>query len=396
MKHYDVIVVGAGPAGGHVAHLLGSQGFDVGLFEEHNEIGRPIQCAGLVSLRVFDILGNKKGVLNEIKGAKVHSPSDQILDIHSNSPKACVIDRAEFDNSIVINAVDSGCDLHLGSKVKEVKRKNGKIHIQESKKGKKEDFTANLIVGCDGLGSIVARSFGFPKPKEVLSGFGAECIVNTDFDIEYVDIFVGNKIAPGFFAWLIPTGEGGARLGLCTAHDKKNTRHYFENLLTHKAVRSRLKDVKIETYITGAIPIGPTKNIVSDGVMLVGDSACQVKPLSGGGIYLGLLSGGYAANVAAGALEYEDVSEKSLRKYPQLVQADVGKELKRAFQLRKIYLGLKDKHIEEGFKILADKKVLSLIGKRGDIDYPSGLTKAVLKKAPRLMKFAGPVLKSLI
>jgi geranylgeranyl reductase family protein len=395
MKHYNVIVVGAGPSGGHVSTLLSKFGFEVGLFEEHREIGLPIQCAGLVSRRVFDILGEKKAVVNEIYGAKVHSPSGNTLFLSQDKPKACVIERSEFDSTLVSESVKSGTDLHIGSKVTDIKRKDKLIQIEVKQEGKRNQFSSDLIIGCDGVGSKVARFFGFPKPKEVLSGFGAECVTDSDLDCRYLDIFVGNKIAPGFFAWLIPT-KSGARLGLCTARDKKNTKVYFDNLMNFNQVKKRLGKIKIQQYITGAIPMGPSKQIVKDNVMLVGDCACQVKPLSGGGIYLGLLAGGYAAEVAKIALESEDMSEKTLKKYPKLVQNDVGKELKRANQLRKIYMNLKDAHIEEGFKILNNEKILSFIGRSGDIDYPSGLTKAVLQKAPRLMKFAGPVLKSLI
>ncbi len=395
MKSYDIIIVGAGPSGGHVASLLSKQGFDVGLFEEHHEIGRPVQCAGIVSNRIFEILGSKNGVINEIKGAKVHSPSNRTITIKGDKPRAWVIDRAEFDRVTVEGAVNSGCDLYLGSKVTNIKRKEGKILIEVRKSGTKSNFTGRLIIGSDGVGSAVARAFGFPRPKEVLSGFGAECLIENEIDSDYVDIFVGNKIAPGFFAWLIPTGSN-VRLGLCTSHHNKNTRHYFEKLLLHKEVKEKLGEVKIEHYVAGAIPLGPMKNITSEGVMLVGDAACQVKPLSGGGIYLGLLCGTHCAKVAAEALELNDLSQKRLRGYFKLVQDDVGKELKRAATLRKIYLGLKDEHLEEGIKILDDERILTLIGKKGDIDYPSGLTKAVLQKAPRLMKFAGPVLKSLI
>jgi geranylgeranyl reductase family protein len=395
MKHYDVIVVGAGPSGGYVSHLLSKSGFEVGLFEDHREIGRPIQCAGMVSNRVFDILGKKKAQINDIYGANVHSPSGKILKISQDKPKACVIDRSKFDGMLVEEAVDSGSYLHLGSKVIDAKRKDNKVQIEVKSDGLQLEFSCNLIIGCDGIGSKVARSFQFAKPKEVLSGFGAECISDFELDKSYVDIFVGNKTAPGFFAWLIPT-DSGARIGLCTARDKINTRSYFEKLLSSKIVKDRMGKIKIAHFISGAIPLGPKKEIVKDNVMLVGDSACQVKPLSGGGIYLGLLAGGHAAAVANKALESEDLCEKTLKKYPRLVQNDVGKEQRRAHQLRKIYLKLSDEHFEEGFKILDNEKVLSFIGRSGDIDYPSGLTKAVLQKAPRLMKFAGPVLKSLI
>lgn len=395
MKHYDVIVVGAGPSGGYVAKQLSKSGLNVGLFEEHREVGRPIQCAGLVSHRVFEILGKKKAVVNEIYGAYVHSPSGNTLTISQDKPKAYVVDRSKFDCMLVSEAVDSGSHLQLGSKVTEVKRKDKGIQISLKRDGKSEKYSSDLIIGCDGVGSKVARSFGFPKPKEVLSGFGVECLIDGKFDFRYLDIFVGNNVAPGFFAWLIPT-DSGARLGLCTAMDKKNTKSYFENLMNLPQVKNRLGNIKIQHYITGAIPMGPAKQIVKDNVMLIGDSACQVKPLSGGGIYLGLLAGEYAADVAKSALETENLSEKYLRQYPKSLQNDVGKELRRAYQLRKIYMELTDEHIEEGFKVLNNEKILSFIGKSGDIDYPSGLTKAVLKKAPSLMKFAGPVLKSLI
>jgi flavin-dependent dehydrogenase len=138
------------------------------------------------------------------------------------------------------------------------------------------------------------------------------------------------------------------------------------------------------------------KSICADRVMLAGDSAAHVKPLSGGGIYLGLLCGSHCAYVAAAALEEGNLSAKRLREYERLIKNDVGKELKKAYALRKIYLGLKDKHLEEGFDILSNEKIQSYIARSGDIDYPAGLTKTVLQKAPKLMKFAGPVLKSLI
>jgi geranylgeranyl reductase family protein len=395
MKHLDVTVVGAGPSGGYISSLLSKSGLKVGLFEEHNEIGRPVQCAGLVSLRVFDILGDRRAVLNEIHGAQVHSPSGKTLTISQEKPKACVIDRSEFDKSLVEDAVDSGTSLFLGSKVTSATRRGNKVQIQVKKEGEITEFSSRLIIGCDGIGSKVARSFGFPKPKEVLSGFGAECIPSSELDRSHLDIFIGNKIAPGFFAWLIPT-DSGARLGLCTARDKQNTRTYFENLMKFPQVKRRLGKIKIHHFISGAIPLGPSKEIVKDNVMLVGDSACQVKPLSGGGIYLGLLAAKHASRVALGAFESEDLSQRALLPYPKLVTGEVGKELRRARALRNIYLELKDEHFEEGFRVLDDEKILSYIAKKGDIDYPSGLTKSVLKKAPRLMKFAGPVLKSLI
>jgi geranylgeranyl reductase family protein len=395
MKQYDVIVVGAGPAGSYVAQVISKKGFQVALLEEHREIGRPVQCAGLVTHRVFDILGYKCGILNEVRGAKIHSPTDKTIFFQAEKPKACVIDREIFDKTIAQKAVASGVELKLGAKVISLKRDGPKIKIEAKSNGKKDIMKCSLLIGADGASSIVARNFGFPKPRSTLSGFGAECISDEIQDKYYVDILVGNNIAPGFFAWIIPTDKG-VRIGLCTSKGKQRPYHYFKKLISHSGVKERVGKIKIESYVTGTIPLGPLKRPYADSVMLVGDAAAHVKPLSGGGIYLGLLGGGHCADVAIEALKSNDVSMNALKGYGKLIQNDVGKELKRAYQLRKIYINLKDEHLEEGFEILSNEKLLSYIAKHGDIDYPSGLTKAVLKKAPRLMKFAGPVLKSLI
>ncbi|MEE9151339.1 MAG: NAD(P)/FAD-dependent oxidoreductase [Thermoplasmata archaeon] len=395
MKHYDVIVVGAGPVGGFVAGVISRHGYKVVLLEEHHEIGKPIQCAGLITPRVFEILGFKCGILNEVRGARVHSPSNKTLVLDAKKPKACVIDREIFDGEIAENAIDEGCELLLGTKVTGLKRHGGSIKVEVRDNRVIKEMECRLVIGSDGVGSIVARSLGFPKPNKFLSGFGAEYVGGKNTDKNFVDIFVGSKIAPGFFAWVIPT-DYGTRIGLCTSRGKNSPRQYFNDLLKNPGVKEVLGSPKIKSYIAGVIPLGPIKKIYSDGAMLVGDSAAQVKPLSGGGIYLGLLCGKHCADVATNALENDDVSERFLKEYRKLVKDDVGKELKRATQLRKIFVGLKDEHFEEGFEVLDDEKILSFIAEHGDIDYPSGLTKAVLKKAPRLMKFAGPVLKSLI
>jgi geranylgeranyl reductase family protein len=395
MKQFDVIVVGAGPAGSFVADSISKKGFKTALLEEHREIGKPVQCAGLVTHRVFDILGYKCALLNEVRGAKIHSPSDRTMFFQAEKSKASVIDRGIFDKTLGQRAVDSGAKLELGSKVTEVKRNESEIMVKVKSNGKRTEMKCSLLIGADGTGSVVARSFDFPKPKTILSGFGAECISDKAQVMDHVDIFVGNRIAPGFFAWIIPTDKG-VRIGLCTAKGKQRPYHYFKKLISQNQVKESVGEIKIDSYVTGTIPIGHLKKPFTDSVMLVGDAAAQVKPLSGGGIYLGLLCGNHCADVALEALEKEDVSEHRLKDYGKRIQHDVGKELRRANQLRKIYIKLEDEHLEEGFDILSDEKLLSYIAKHGDIDYPSGLTKAVLKKAPRLMKFAGPVLKSLI
>lgn len=394
MKTYDVVIIGAGPAGGHTARIIAEKGLDVLLLEEHDEIGKPVQCAGLVTPRVFDLLGFEAGIVNSVRGAELYSPAFRKLKIDAGRTKAYVIDRKELDQGIADRAVESNCQLILGAKFSDIQRKGDGMNVSFKSNNNTETVRSKLLIGADGARSNVAKKFGFPMVKEILKGYGSNDALASDLDPDFVKIFSGNDVAPGFFAWLIPAGDY-ARIGLCTSKDNTSPKHYFEKLLKNPEFRKIAGNIKCRSYIAGLIPISKIAKTYSDNVMLVGDAAAQVKPLSGGGVYTGLKGAIHCANVAVKALESEDFSEEVLKEYQKIWDEDLGKELKRAYFIRKIVRDLSDKQIEEGFEIFSDGKLLSLINKRGDIDYPTKLALPVLQKAPKLMKFTGPVLKSL-
>jgi flavin-dependent dehydrogenase len=128
--------------------------------------------------------------------------------------------------------------------------------------------------------------------------------------------------------------------------------------------------------------------------MLVGDAAGQVKPTSGGGIYIGLMCSKYCVETAMTALDSDDLSVKSLRRYQKRWQDELGKELKHGMRLHKVYMHLTDDQLEEGFYLLSEPGVLDIISNEGDIDYPSKVTKRLFKSVPQLLKFAKPYLRS--
>ncbi len=394
MKAYDVVVVGAGPAGGHTARIIAEKGFEILLLEEHDEIGKPVQCAGLVTPRVFDLLGFEAGSINTVRGAEIFSPSFKKLTIDAGRTKAHVINRKEFDQAIANRAVESNCQLILGAKFLDTQRNDNEMNVSFRLNNKIETVHSKLLIGADGARSNVASKLHFPMVKEVLKGYGSNDASASNINPDFVKIFSGNEIAPGFFAWLIPADDH-ARVGLCTSRGDKSPKHYFERLLKNPQFKKIAGDIKCRSYTAGIIPISKIAKAYKDNVMLVGDAAAQVKPLSGGGIYTGLKGAIHCANAALKALESEDFSEEVLKEYQNNWDEDLGKELKRAYLIRRIVRDLSDEQIEEGFEIFSDGKLLSLINKKGDIDYPTKLALPVLQKAPKLMKFTGPVLKSL-
>ena len=385
---YDAVVVGARPVGGSVAGIISKKGFNVLILEEHNDIGRPVQCAGLVTLRVFDFVDAKKTILNSIQGVNIYSPQGHKLIIDGKKTEAVVIDRAGFDKKIVMDAVNSGSEILLGSKVIDIKRKNG-IRIKFLKDGIVNEVECSLLIGADGANSVVSKVFNFPKPKEIISGFESE-MVDIDIDRKFVEIFVGNRVAPGFFSWII-SAEDTCMVGLCSA---SHPFYYFRKMFKNKVSEEILKNAKPISYIAGTIPFGVIDKTYDDNVMIAGDAACQVKPTSGGGIFTGLVGAKHCGNIAVKALEENDFSSKMLSEYQKLWYNEIGNELKNGLRLRKIFRNLSDSDFEKIFNILDDEEILDLISKYGDIDYPSRISKILFKK-PKMLKLIGPLVKAL-
>ena len=386
MNKYDVLIVGGGPIGGYVAGKIAEKKHSVAVFEKNKEIGMPMNCAGLITPRAFDFLDISKNevIKNEVKGANIHSPNDSILSIGDDRVRALVIDRTNFDQKIIKNSQKKGVEVFTGYKVKAVCKSKNYIEVETSKNQK---FKGKLLIGADGPLSLVRNQLNFPKPYEYLNGIGVE-VSNANLAPDMVEIFVGNNIAPGFFAWIIPLDREGtsARVGLCTIQNTENSpKFYFDALFKNKFSAPYLKDVKIEKNIGGLIPLGVLKKTYGSNVMLVGDAAAQVKPSSGGGIYSGLLCADRCANVAVDALTNNDFSRHFLKKYQKLWINDFGRELSIGMKFRSFYKRLSDKQFDKYIEFFQNPKVVDMINRNGDIDYPSKLLKPLLKKFPLIL-----------
>ncbi len=398
---YDVIIVGGGIAGIYTGRLLAEAGHNVLITEEHHEIGRPVQCAGLVTPRITTLIPelSKNCILNEVHGAKIYSPNGNELVIDAKETKALVLDRLIFDRELAVTAVHAGCDFAPGARVVAAKFCDEKINIELYKNGVTKKIKAKLLIGADGVQGRVAHWFGLKGPRVILSGFGAE-LIDVDVDPGFVEIYLGNSVAPNFFSWVIPkarntkNGSVPARVGLACKKKKSSAYHYYRQLFKHTILGPKLTNAKPIQYVAGGVPLGMVPKSYADNVLLVGDSAGQVKPTSGGGIYTSLVCAKYCTETAALALETGDLSAKMLRNYHRAWQNEFGKELKHGLRLFKVFMHLTDEQLEYGFKLLSDPEVLEIISREGDIDYPSKMTMALFKRVPQLLMFAKPYIRS--
>jgi digeranylgeranylglycerophospholipid reductase len=373
---WDVLVVGGGPAGCFAAEHIAKHGFKVLVLEENSVIGEPVQCAGLVSHRTIELTGCQKLILNSLKGANVYSPNGKSMKLAGSRSYAFAIDRALLDQELALRAQKSGVEVLLSARVTNLKRHGKGIVVEFRRGGSTLTAATKLLIGADGANSLVARWASLYQPREKIKMFAAEVKLQNPFP-EMVDIFLGSHIAPGWFGWIIPIDKKRARIG---------TGSSFINISGRKSVKKflnvyskRFYGMEIIRETGGLVPIGTIQNHASN-VMLVGDAACQTKPISGGGLYPGLMGAIICSQVAVKALMAENFSREFLSGYQLQWNQKMHSELEKALNYREMFVNLSDFQLSLLIKILNTNYWRSLISEYMDIGYPSIVAEKLFEK----------------
>ncbi|MCI4330663.1 MAG: NAD(P)/FAD-dependent oxidoreductase [Thermoplasmata archaeon] len=398
MREVEVLIVGAGPAGSTVAYELSRSGHDVLVIEEHPNVGYPVQCAGLVSQRVLDLAGSSVMVRGPVHGATVFAPSLRSVSFKAAEPRAFVIDRAGLDIYLADRAARAGARFETGVKFdRRVGAGTGSASIVRlvGLDGKEEEVFAKLVIGTDGVASAVARAFRLRRPVEILPAFEAE-FGDSPGDPDQVEVYLGNELSPGLFGWWIPDGHGGARVGVAVRAGEVSARTYFDRLLRHLEKRFGAPFRSPVNYVVSGVPIGTVPRTQGPGVLLVGDAAAQVKPLSGGGIFMGMRCAQIAAEVAHRSLDPRDGSAGSLSEYETAWRAELGEEIAKALYLRKLFVRLSDADLERIIEALQGSEMKASIVAFGDIDFPTHVARDLLRQSPSLVRLFPKALSALL
>lgn len=382
---YDVAIVGAGPAGCFIGKLLAERGFDVAIIEEHAEIGHPVCCAGILGTSGLGELGIKPGewVLGDLKGAVFYPPSGDAVPLGRGKVEALVIDRASFDRELAVGAVNAGTTLLMKTKCLDISRGRGVI-VKVKRTSGRDEIKARLVMGADGPASLIARKTGLLKSPRCISCAQVETIA--DVEASTAELYFGRAFAPGFFAWIVPAGDV-CRVGLGTSEGSP-LRKLADFMKKHPVASEKIDADKVLHFTAGLIPHPFTRKIYADSVMLVGDAAGQVKPLTGGGIYIGLSCAKLAADVASKALEGE-VTAKALRGYERAVAKRFGAEFKLGMYAREVLQKMSDDDLNSAFELLGRPDVGALVLEHVDFDHHGELIKALAKKGPGLLRLIG-------
>lgn len=369
----DAIVVGAGPSGSYLSYLLSKLGYDVLNLEEHQEIGKPVECTGLVSERVFGYVKSNSSI-NSVTGANVFFPNGR--SVHIEKPeKTIVIERDRFDRDVSAMAISTGTDVKIDSRVQSVKTNADGVRIVYKEDGNLKEETAKVIAGADGINSIVRKELYGVKSRRIVSTYQVDSATPME-DQDSVEVYLGSESTKGFFGWATPAGEL-TRIGVGTYGVSPFT--YFGR------INKRFPKDKIIGITGGAIPIAYLKKTYGYRNLLVGDAGGIVKPLTGGGIYTGIVSSKHAARALDKALAGENYSETVLSQYQKDWRKELGKELWIDGKIQKYFSSLSDKTLNLIYEAVSRRKMIDLINHLGDIDYPSTVVLSLALRNPRLL-----------
>ena len=381
----DVAVIGAGPAGSRTARDIARHGFKVLLIEEHQKVGIPSHCSGLISPRTWDLgeIGGEPIVINRLRGAYVHTGTEEAALGGGPAVQALAIDRIRWDELLAEQAYEAGVEPRR-ARFLTAERENGAFRIATQTDGKETTLRARLLIGADGAHSRVARSQGMGWPTEGVNALGIEGRLRTPRE-DFVHVFVGSKLAPGWFGWIIPLGSGKVRAGI-GCYGWERPLNCYHRLLD--AFPQIFGGIEVERMYGGPIPTSFAPRSYGWGTLLVGDAAGQVKPFSGGGIYTALVAAGLCAETAIAALEADDLSPQFLSRYEDAWKEAIGKELRRSLHIRRFGLSLSDSDVDRIVRALRHKRLTRIAEQLGDIDYPSRSLLGIARALPALAPLA--------
>lgn len=375
--HYEVIVVGAGPAGSAAARECADLGLSTLCLEEHGTIGYPVQCAGLLSTAAFAEcrISSERSVLNKVTGARVISSAGSGLLIDAKRTKALVVDRGILDREMAEAAADAGTEFRLKTAVYDV-RKNSVftrgVHGHE-------EIRFDMLIAADGPRSTIARLSGLQRARTFLAGIQAD--MPGVCDSRYVQLYP--DASPEFFGWSIPTGPGRIRVGIC---GRSQVWERFTAFARNFGTTST-------HLVTGTLPLGVMKQTYTNRTLFVGDAAGFPKPTSGGGLYTGIRSARHAAAVAGSACEQGIYTNAVLAGYERLWREDFGRELELGYRLFELRQKISAHDTDALIRGLNTPPILRTIEEYGDMDRPGTLIKKLLMN-PALVRLVKPILQT--
>ncbi len=364
---YDVIVVGAGPAGSMTAKHAAKKGARVLMIEKRQEIGASLRCAEGVNRKGLEKAGvevDRRWVAAEIAGAKLVSPGGKVFRIdesQAGNEVGMVLERHLFDKALAADAARAGAEIWLKTAAVGVLKEGDRvIGVKAMREGEPVKLTAGCVVGADGFESQVARWAGIDtslKTGDITTCYQYR-MANLRTEPDYCEFIIGSA-APGGYIWIFPKGDDTANVGIGVLASKLKKAGEVKRYLDAWIKKDeRLSCGQPLEAVAGGVSVPPpVERSVMNGLMLVGDAARIIDPITGGGIANGLLSGKYAGEVLGDCAQANDYSEQALMPYDKRWRDSMENRLWRNWMAKEKFLTLSDQTLDGVIETLSTANV---------------------------------------
>lgn len=355
----NITIIGAGPIGCYCGYLLAKSGHQVSIYEEHSEIGLPIQCTGLLTADFDQFnLSKESFLINTFSQIEVNSPNHQVI----IPQKEYLVCRHKFDNYLADLARNAGVRIYTNHAF--VRKDKNNLVIKNSNLGQEIIINPEIIIAADGPLSKTAKAFDFFHTERE-HYFGVQALVEGDFSVERYRTFFGNSVCPDLFGWIVPETSNKARVGLAS---KKDARKLFDQFI----VQQNLTATEIQA---GTIPLyHPKQKLQKDNCYLLGDASGFVKATTLGGIIPGMKQVEILASCINDGKDYEKETNQ------------LKKRMRLHLRLRKMFNKFSDKDWDKLVGLLGQEKLQNILQEHTR-ENPLPLVMKALWKEPRLLWF---------
>ena len=349
MPDVDVLVVGAGPAGAVAAWEAkrALPELDVALLERDRAVGSPVRCAegvGDAGLREFADPNGAEWAARKITRVIFLAPDDTEVTV-AERDVGWVLDRTRFDAHLATQAAAAGAEVLVGTEATGMAQaSDGRWDVRVKRDGEVEEvFRARVVIAADGVEAMVGRWAGLDTrvPARDMESCAQYVLQGIDCDPDAIYLQFGDRIAPGGYAWIFPKGVGIANVGLglvALQSDGRNAREYLDAW-----VARRYPAAARTGYTVGGVIVHTTiKQTYTDGVLVAGDAAHMINPLSGGGIVNAMKAGRLAGRTAAAAICEGDTSGRRLSAYHQAWMELLGDDHLKYYRIKQALERLDD------------------------------------------------------
>lgn len=395
-SHYDLLVIGGGPAGAIAARTAAQKGLCVCLVEKRPAIGVPVRCAegiGQEALTEF-VKPDERWISAEMKGAVIVAPDGTMMKLESSlagNKVGYILDRKVFDRELVWQAAEAGSDVSVKTRAAAPIIEDGAVKGAKMEYcGKVSKVKADVVIAADGVESKFTRWCGIDTTVPVREIMSSAQYVLTNIDIDpYSTIFyLGNEVAPEGYLWVFPKGERLANVGIGISGKKSGNGHRAKDYLD-KFVQKKFPNGKPIEFIVGGVSVcRPLECTVADGLLITGDAARVVDPLTGGGIYNAMFTGRLAAAVAADCIARGDTGKKALMAYDKGWRSSkMGKGIERNYHIKEYLIKQTDEKLNA---------IIHTVAKLNLSEFSTlTLAKELIKRNPKLAVELGALAASL-